>query len=93
MSYDNYKSIHGRELGITRDNPPKLVLGGIVQPFSFSDAPMAPWYTVATVPSAAGAGAGALIFVNDGAAGSPILAFSDGANWLRSDTGAAIAAA
>jgi len=31
--------------------------------------------------------------VSDGAAGSPILAFSDGTNWLRSDTGAAVAAA
>ncbi|MFG1245740.1 hypothetical protein [Xanthobacter flavus] len=93
MAFDDYKSIHGRELGITRSSPVKLVLGGIVQPHSFSDAPMAPWYTVATAPSAAGAGAGALIFVNDGAAGSPILAFSDGANWKRSDTGAIIAAA
>ena len=51
-----------------------------------------PTYAVAGVPSAATSGAGALIYVSDGAAGSPILAFSDGTNWLRSDTGAAIAA-
>ena len=48
-----------------------------------------PTYTVATAPSAAGI-AGSLIYVSDGAAGSPILAFSNGTDWLRSDTGAAI---
>jgi len=52
-----------------------------------------PTYTVASAPSAASAGAGTLIYVSNGAAGSAILAFSDGTDWLRSDTGAAIAAA
>lgn len=47
-------------------------------------------YTVATLPSPRVAG---LIYVSDGAAGLPILAFSDGTNWLRSDTRAAVAAA
>jgi len=51
-----------------------------------------PTYTVATAPSASSAGAGTLIYVSNGAAGSAILAFSDGTDWLRSDTGAAIAA-
>ena len=51
-----------------------------------------PTYTVAGAPSAATAGAGTVIYVSNGAAGSPILAFSDGTDWLRSDTGAAIAA-
>ena len=51
-----------------------------------------PTYDVDGAPSAAGI-AGALIYVSNGAAGSPILAFSDGTDWLRSDTGAAIAAA
>lgn len=32
-----------------------------------------------------------LIFVTDGAAGQPVLAFSDGTDWLRSDSLAAIA--
>jgi len=50
-----------------------------------------PTYTVATAPSAADI-AGTLVYVSDGAAGSPILAFSDGTDWLRSDTGAAISA-
>lgn len=51
-----------------------------------------PTYTVAGAPSASTAGAGTIIYVSNGAAGSPILAFSDGTNWKRSDTGATIAA-
>jgi hypothetical protein len=51
-----------------------------------------PTFTVATAPSAATAGAGTLIFVSDGAAGSPVVAFSDGTDFLRVDTLAAIAA-
>ena len=50
-----------------------------------------PTFTVATAPSAATSGAGTLIFVSNGAAGSPILAFSDGTNFKRSDTGGTIA--
>ena len=49
-------------------------------------------YTVATVPAAASF-TGSVIYVSNGAAGSPIIAFSNGTNWLRSDTAAAIAAA
>ena len=51
-----------------------------------------PTYTVASAPSASSAGAGTLVYVSDGAAGSAILAFSDGTNWKRSDTGATISA-
>lgn len=47
-------------------------------------------FTTANAPSASDAGAGSVIFVSDGAGGGPILAFSDGTDWLRSDTGAAI---
>ena len=50
-----------------------------------------PTYTVATAPSASSAGAGTVVYVSDGAAGSAILAFSDGTNWKRSDTGGTIA--
>lgn len=46
-------------------------------------------FTVATLPSVRESG---IIYVDDGAAGSPVLAFSDGANWLRSDTRATVAA-
>lgn len=48
-------------------------------------------YTVATVP-AASSFTGFTIYVSNGAAGSPILAFSNGTNWLRVDTAAAISA-
>lgn len=51
-----------------------------------------PTYTVASAPSASSAGAGTIIYVSNGAAGSAILAFSDGTNWKRSDTGGTIAA-
>jgi len=43
-----------------------------------------PAYTVTTAPSAADAGAGAVIFVSNGNAGDPTLAVSDGTDWLSS---------
>lgn len=46
-------------------------------------------YTVATVPDAT-QHTGSIIYVSNGAGGNPILAFSDGTNWKRSDTGATI---
>lgn len=51
-----------------------------------------PTYTVAGAPSAASL-AGTVIYVSNGAAGSPVLAFSNGTNWLRVDTLATISAA
>ena len=48
-----------------------------------------PTFTVANAPSAAGL-AGTLIYVSNGAAGAPVVAFSDGTNWLRNDTRAII---
>ena len=51
-----------------------------------------PTFTVASAPSASAAGAGTLIYVSNGAAGDAILAFSDGTDWKRSDTGATITA-
>lgn len=50
-------------------------------------------YTVATAPDAANAGAGAMIYVSNGKAGDPILAFSNGTNWIRVDDGATAIAA
>jgi hypothetical protein len=49
-------------------------------------------YTVASAPSASAEGAGTMIYVSNGAAGSPVAAFSDGTDWLRVDTLAAISA-
>jgi hypothetical protein len=45
------------------------------------NAPSVPVYTVATRPTAAAAGQGAIILVSDGGAGS-IFQGSDGTNWL-----------
>ena len=50
-------------------------------------------YTVATAPDASAYPAGTIIFVSDGVAGSPGLAFSDGTNWKRADTPATTIAA
>lgn len=50
-----------------------------------------PTYTVASAPSAASI-AGTMIYVSNGAAGSPVVAFSDGTNWKRVDTLATISA-
>lgn len=49
-----------------------------------------PVFTVATAPSATES-AGLVALFSDGAAGSAILAFSDGTDWKRSDTGATVA--
>jgi hypothetical protein len=49
-------------------------------------------YTVATVPAAA-SNARVLIYVSNGAAGAPVVAFSDGTNWKRVDSLANIASA
>lgn len=51
-----------------------------------------PTYTVASAPSASSAGAGTVIYVSNGAAGAAILAYSNGTDWKRSDTGGTIAA-
>ena len=43
-------------------------------------------FTVATVPVATGVNTGGMIYVSNGANGSPIIAFSNGTDWLRVDT-------
>lgn len=48
-------------------------------------------FTVATVPAAASS-EGGQIYVNNGANGSPIIAFSNGSAWLRCDTAGVISA-
>ena len=51
----------------------------------------APEYTVSGLPSA-GSHSGGVVYVSNGAAGTPVLAFSDGTAWLRCDTLAAVSA-
>lgn len=48
-----------------------------------------PSYAVADLP-AASSHTGSLVYVPNGAAGSPIVAFSDGSSWLRVDTRVAV---
>ena len=53
--------------------------------------PGQPWrFTVATAPTTASIGS--VAYFSNGAAGSPVLAFYNGTNWLRVDTLAAISA-
>lgn len=66
--------------------------GPVASANGFEGAITVPTFTVATAPSAASL-AGTVVYVSNGAAGSPVLAFSDGTNWLRVDTLAAISAA
>ena len=67
--------------------------GPVASTNGFEGVIKVPTYTVASAPDAAVAGAGTVIYVSNGAAGSPILAFSNGTDFKRSDTGATIAAA
>ena len=46
-----------------------------------------PTFTVASLPTVE---TGTLIYVSNGAAGNPVVAFGDGSNWLRCDTRAAV---
>jgi hypothetical protein len=48
-------------------------------------------FTVATAPTTSSTGS--IAYFSNGAAGSPVLAFYNGTNWLRVDTLAAISAA
>lgn len=48
-------------------------------------------FTVATVP-ASNVNIGGMIYVSNGANGSPIIAFSNGTAWLRVDTAGVIQA-
>ncbi len=60
-------------------------------PEAFNNTPgvVNPVYALADVPAATTL-TGQTIFVSNGAAGNPVLAFSDGTNWLRCDTRATI---
>lgn len=87
-------SLHGRRLGIEVGTDDLVLQGGVKKADGspVSTFPKVPSYTVANAPSAATAGAGALIYASNGAAGAGILAYSDGTNWKRVDTAATISA-
>ena len=66
--------------------------GPVASANGFEGAIQVPTYTVASAPAATSL-AGTVIYVSNGAAGSPVLAFSNGTDWLRVDTLATISAA
>ena len=75
------KSDNGFEGSITGDVSGSVV--GVIKLTTF---------TVATAPAATGLN-GTCIYVSNGAAGSPVVAFSNGTDWLRCDTLAVITSA
>lgn len=87
-------SVHGKRLGIEVGTDDLVVKGGVKKADAspVSILPKIPTYTVATVPSAATAGAGAIIYVSNGLAGAPTVAVSDGTNW-KSAAGTTVASA
>jgi len=56
-------------------------------------APKVATYTVATLPAASAANAGAIVYVSNGNAGAPCLAYSTGTAWAVVALGAAPATA
>lgn len=77
--------------GIRNTKRTRLASLEVAERASFLQAPQLPGYTIAQLPSAA-AHPRCLVYVSNGAAGAPVVAFSDGANWLRCDTLAAVSA-
>lgn len=69
-----------REYVLGYDATEKMRIGSAV--VSFSVAPKLPSYTVAGVPSASTAGAGAMIYVSNESGGA-VVAFSDATDWRR----------
>ena len=65
--------------------------GPVASAGGFEGAVQLPTFTVANAPSAA-ANPRVMIYVSNGAAGAPGVAFSNGTNWLRVDTLATISA-
>lgn len=90
-------SIHGRRVGLSATGALVIEGGAIAStsdgPITLAGGAKVPSHTVANAPSAATAGAGALIYVTNGNAGSACLAVSDGTNWKVVALGATIAAA
>lgn len=68
-------------------------LGKVLDEITNPEGPVKlPAFTVATLPAAADY-AGHAVYVTNGAAGSPCLAFSDGTDWKVADGSANVAAA
>ena len=79
-------SLSGDEVGTVYESNTVLRLKSATAAKNTVGMPL-PTYTVSTLPTVE---TGTLIYVSDGAAGSPVVAFGDGSNWLRVDTRAAV---
>lgn len=79
-------SLSGDEVGTVYESNTVLRLKSATAANNTVGMPL-PTYTVSTLPTVE---TGTLIYVSDGAAGSPVVAFGDGSNWLRVDTRAAV---
>lgn len=76
----------GDEVGTVYETSTVLRLKSATSASNTTGLPL-PQYTVSTLPTVE---TGTLIYVSNGAAGSPVVAFGDGSNWLRVDTRAAV---
>ena len=79
-------SLSGDEVGTVYESNTVLRLKSATAANNTVGMPL-PTYTVASLPAVE---TGTLIYVSNGAAGSPVVAFGDGSNWLRVDTRAAV---
>ncbi len=79
-------SLSGDEVGTVYESNTVLRLKSATAGNNTVGMPL-PTYTVASLPAVE---TGTLIYVSNGAAGSPVVAFGDGSNWLRVDTRAAV---
>ena len=79
-------SLSGDEVGTVYESNTVLRLKSATASNNTGGMPL-PTYTVASLPAVE---TGTLIYVSNGAAGSPVVAFGDGSNWLRVDTRAAV---
>ena len=79
-------SLSGDEVGTVYESNTVLRLKSATAAKNTVGMPL-PTYTVASLPAVETA---TLICVSNGAAGSPVVAFGDGSNWLRVDTRAAV---
>ena len=79
-------SLSGDEVGTVHETNTLLRIKSSTAAKNTVGIPL-PTFTVASLPTVE---TGTLIYVSNGAAGSPVVAFSDGSNWVRCDTRAAV---
>jgi hypothetical protein len=79
----------GRDLNVLSGSDGIIMDTRVSAPATFRGLVAPTPYTVGTLPSAS-VNTGVMVYVSNGAAGQPTVAFSDGTNWLRVDTRTAV---